>query len=221
MDACGCEPDGYTSIFDRRNAEDDRDRYRRNGPDRTTRLLLELLAPYRATATTVLDIGGGIGILEHELLRDGPGRAVLVDGSAASMAVAREEADRLGLRDRIQFVEGDFVRLADDIGPADIVTLDRTICCYPDMERLVALSAERVRTAYGLVLPRNRFVVRFAIALGNAWFRLRGNPYRAYVHPNARVDELARAKGLRPRAERRTTFWRVVVYDRRSATATR
>lgn len=218
MDACGCEPDGYTSIFDRRNAEHDRDRYRRDGPDRTTRLLLELLAPYRAAAVTVLDIGGGIGIINHELLRDGPGRAVLVDGSAASMAVAREEADRLGLRDRMEFVEGDFVRLAGDIGPADIVTLDRTICCYPDMQSLVVLSAERARVAYGLVLPRDRFVVRVAIALGNLWFRLRRNRYRAYVHPNARVDELAGATGLRPRVERRTTFWRVVVYDRQAVT---
>ena len=218
MDACGCETDGYTAIFDRRNAEHDRDRYRREGPDRTTRMLLELLAPYRAAAANVLDIGGGIGIIEHELLRDSPARAVLVDGSPASMAVAREEADRLGLRDRIEFVQGDFVRLAGDIGPADIVTLDRTICCYPDMERLVALSAERARAAYGIVLPRNRFLVRVAIGLSNVWFRLRRNPYRAYLHPNARVDEVAAANGLRQRAERRTLFWRVAVYDRSAAT---
>jgi magnesium-protoporphyrin O-methyltransferase len=134
------------------------------------------------------------------------------------MEVAREEADRLGLRDRIEFVQGDFVRLAGDIGSADIVTLDRTICCYPDMERLVALSAERARTAYGIVLPRNRFLVRLAIGLSNVWFRLRRNPYRAYLHSNARVDEVAAANGLRQRAERRTLFWRVAVYDR-SATA--
>ena len=214
MDACGCEPEGYTSIFDRRNAEHDRDRYRRDGPDRTTRMLLELLAPYRATATTVLDVGGGIGVIEHELLRDGLGQAVLVDGSSASMAVAREEADRLGLRDRIAFVQGDFVRLAGDIAAADIVTLDRTICCYPDMEQLVALSAQRARTAYGIVLPRDRLLVRLAIRLSNAWFRLRRNPYRAYAHPNARVDEVAEANGLRQRAGRQTLFWRVAVYDR-------
>ena len=216
MDACGCEPDGYTSIFDRRNAEHDRDRYRRDGPDRTTRMLLELLAPYRAAATTFLDIGGGIGILEHELLRSGPGRAVLVDGSAPSIEVAREEADRLGLAERIDFVEGDFLRLAADVPPADIVTLDRTICCYPAMERLVTESAQRARTAYGIVLPRNRFMVRLAVGLQNLWFRVRRNPYRAYVHANARVDALAVAEGLQPRAERHTLFWRVVVFERAS-----
>jgi SAM-dependent methyltransferase len=214
MDACGCEPDGFASIFDRRSAEHDRDRYRRNGPDRTTRMLLELLAPYRSPGATVLDIGGGIGIIDHELLRTGGGRAVLVDGSAASLDVAREEARRLDLLDRIELVEGDFVRRAAAIDPADIVTLDRVVCCYPDAEGLVSLSAARVRTAYGLVLPRDRRLVRMATRLENFWMRLRRVPYRAYVHPTTRVDEIAAAHGLRPAAERLTAFWRVVVYDR-------
>jgi magnesium-protoporphyrin O-methyltransferase len=213
MDSCGCD-DGFASIFDRRNAEDDRDRYRRKGPDRTTRMLLELLAPYRDASSTVLDIGGGIGIIDHELLRNGVGTAVLVDGSSASLEVARQEARRLDTLDRIEFVEGDFVHLAAGIEPADIVTLDRVVCCYPDAEGLVGISAARVRTVYGLVLPRDRRMVRIAIGLENLWFRLRRKAYRAYVHPTARVDEIVAANGLHPGAERQTTFWRVVVYDR-------
>ena len=94
------------------------------------------------------------------------------------------------------------------------MTLDRVVCCYPDAERLVGLSAARVRTAYGLVLPRDRLVVRIAIRLENLWMRLRRKAYRAYAHPTARVDEIAAANGLHPRSERRTAFWRVVVYDR-------
>ena len=204
-------------MFDRRNAEDDRDRYRRNGPDRTTRMLLELLAPYRSAGSSVLDIGGGIGIIDHELLRAGAGHAILVDGSTASLEVAREEADRLDLLDRITFVEGDFVERAVAIEPADIVTLDRVICCYPDAEALVSLSVARARTVYGVVLPRDRFVVRIAVHLENLWFRLRRKAYRAYAHPTARVDEIAAANGLHPRAELHTLFWRVVVYDRQPA----
>jgi ubiquinone/menaquinone biosynthesis C-methylase UbiE len=217
MDSCGCEPQGFAKIFDRRNAEDDRDRYRRKGPDRTTRMLLELLAPYRAASSTVLDIGGGIGIIDQELLKTGMSHAVLVDGSTASLAVAREEARRLDLADRIEFVEGDFVKLAAGIGPADIVTLDRVVCCYPDAEALVGSSAARVRTVYGLVLPRDRFMVRIAVRLENLWMRLRRRAYRAYVHPTPRIDEIVAAAGLQPHAERRTAFWRVVVYDRRAA----
>jgi len=212
MDACGC--DGFASIFDRRTAERDRDRYRRKGPDRTTRMLLDLLAPYSSAGSSVLDIGGGIGIIDHELLRAGAGHAVLVDASTAYLDVARQEARRANLLDRIEFVEGDFVRRAPTIDPADIVTLDRVVCCYPDAATLVGLSAARARTVYGLVLPRDRRLVRIAIRIENLWFWLRRKAYRAYVHSTSRVDEIAAVNGLHPVSERRTSFWRVVVYDR-------
>jgi SAM-dependent methyltransferase len=212
MDACGC--DEFASIFDRRTAEGDRDRYKRKGPDRTTRMLLELLAPYRSAGSTLLDVGGGIGVIDHELLRAGAGHAVLVDASTPYLEVARQEARRANLLDRIEFVEGDFVRRAAAIDPADVVTLDRVICCYPDAEALVGLSASRARTAYGLVLPRDRMLNRIAIGFLNVWFRLRRTAYRSYLHPTTRVDQLAAAAGLHPSSERGTFFWRVVVYDR-------
>jgi len=212
VDACGC--DGFASIFDEATARRDRDRYHRDGPDRTTRLLLELLTPYRSSGSSVLDIGGGIGIVDLELLRAGAGHATLVDASTAYLAVARDEARRAGLLDRIDFVEGDFVRRAASIDRADVVTLDRVICCYPDMEALVAESAGRARTAYGIVLPRDRRGARWAIALNNAWYRIRRKAYRGFIHPTARVDEIAAANGLRLRAERHTWIWRVAVYDR-------
>ena len=212
MDACGC--DGFASIFDEATARRDRDRYHRDGPDRTTRLLLELLTPYRSSGSSVLDIGGGIGIVDLELLRAGAGHATLVDASTAYLAVARDEARRAGLLDRNDFVEGDFVRRAASIDRADVVTLDRVICCYPDMEALVAESAGRAKTAYGIVLPRDRRGARWAIALNNAWYRIRRKAYRGFIHPTARVDEIAAANGLRLRAERHTWIWRVAVYDR-------
>jgi len=218
VDPCGC--DGFASIFDEATARRDRDRYRRDGPDRTTRLLLELLTPYRSAGSSVLDVGGGIGIVDLELLHAGAGHATLVDASTAYLAVARDEARRAGVLDRIEFVEGDFVRRASSIDRADVVTLDRVICCYPDMEALVAESAGRARTAYGIVLPRDRRSTRWAVALTNAWYRLRRKAYRGFVHSTARVDEIAAANGLRLRADRQTWFWRVAVYDRSVATVT-
>ena len=119
MDACGCN--GLDSMFDRRTAERDRDRYRRKGADRTTRLLLGLIRPYRVEGSTV----------------------VLVDASPAYLEVARQEARQANLSERIEFVVGDFVRRAAEIDTADIVTLDRVVCCYPDAEALVGLSAIR------------------------------------------------------------------------------
>jgi SAM-dependent methyltransferase len=216
VDACGC--DGFASLFDRRVAEHDRDRYRRSGPDRTTRMLLELIGPARVQGASLLDVGGGIGVIDLELLRAGAGHAVLVDGSPAYLQVARQLAREANLLARIEFVDGDFVRRALDIDSADIVTLDRVICCYPDAAALVASSAARARSVYGLVLPRDRWLVRAALRLANVWFRIRRIAYRAYAHPNARIDALAAASGLRPRAEAHTFFWRVVAYERETTT---
>lgn len=218
MDACGC--DDFASIFDRRTAERDRDRYHKKGPDRTTRMLLDMIRPSLATGSTVLDVGGGIGVIDHELLLAGAGHAALVDAAPAYLEVARQEARRQNLLDRIEFVDGDFVRCAAGIDVADIVTLDRVVCCYSDVEALVCLSAARARMVYGLVLPRDGWLIRLGLRLVNLGFRIRRRTYRAYAHPNTMIDRLAAANGLRPRSERATWFWRIVVYDRAGSGST-
>ena len=215
MDACGC--DDFASIFDAKTAERDRDRYRRAGPDRTTRMLLDLIRPGGVRGATVLDIGGGIGVIDHELLRDGASHAVLVDASPAYLGVARGLARERNELDRLEIVEGEFTRTASAVDPAAIVTLDRVICCFADAERLVALSAARARRVYGLVLPRDRWVIRAGIRLLNVVSRIRRESYRAYAHPNHVIDALVADSGLRPCDERRTFFWRVVVYERAPA----
>jgi magnesium-protoporphyrin O-methyltransferase len=142
------------------------------------------------------------------------GHAVLVDAAPAYLEVARNELRAANVLDRVDIVEGDFVRRADAIDPTDIVTLDRVVCCYPDAEALVSLSADRARNLLGLVLPRNTRLVRLALWANNLWFRMRRSPYRAFGHSNQLVDRLIGDLGLHPIAEQRTLFWRVVLYRR-------
>jgi magnesium-protoporphyrin O-methyltransferase len=212
VDVCGCE--GFARTFDRRTAEQDRDRYRRSGPNATTRLLLDQVRRYGLEGSTILDVGGGIGVIDLELLRAGAGHAVLVDASEAYLKVARQEARRLNILDRIDFVAGDFVAEAGGIDAADIVTLDKVVCCYRDAEALVGLSSARARTVYALVLPRDRWFVRLSLRLENLLNRLRGRAFRAYPHSNRKIDRIVAANGLKPRFEATTIFWRIVVYDR-------
>ena len=219
MDSCGCGDD-FASIFDRATAEKDRDRYRRDGPDRTTALLLEMIGPERARGASLLDVGGGVGVITRELLTAGAGHAVLVDAAPAYLDVARNELRAANVLDRVEIVEGDFVRRAEAIEPADIVTLDRVVCCYPDAASLVALSAERARHLLGLVLPRDSRLTRLMLWVENVWFWLRRSRYRAFGHSNHLVDELVRDFGLHPIAERRTMIWRIVLYGRDTTTAT-
>jgi SAM-dependent methyltransferase len=215
MDACGCDR-GF-EIFDQKSADDDLDRYQHNGPDTTTAMLLGMIRERGVQGSSLLDIGGGIGVIDHELLRAGAGYAVLVDASPPALAAARAEARRRGVLDRLDFVDGDFVSRAATIDAADIVTLDRVVCCYPDVESLVRLSSARARGLYGLVLPRDRWVLRWGLRLLNVWFRLRGIGYRSFAHPNAHIDAIVAESGLRPTREEQTFVWRVVLYDRAAA----
>jgi 2-polyprenyl-3-methyl-5-hydroxy-6-metoxy-1,4-benzoquinol methylase len=209
-----CSGECFESTFTERRATKQLKGYRKRGPDKTTRLLLDALRAAKIDAATVLDIGAGIGVVHHELLADGAQSAVHVDAAMPHIRLAREESARRGHAERVTFVYGDFVGIADTIAPADVVTLDRVICCYPDMEQLVATSAARAKRLYGAVFPRERWAVKRMAALGNFVWRLRGNPFRSYIHPTSAIDAAVRRQGFTLRSVRDTLVWRVAVYAR-------
>jgi 2-polyprenyl-3-methyl-5-hydroxy-6-metoxy-1,4-benzoquinol methylase len=203
-----------SDLFNTRAARRDLRRYRARGPSATTRLLLEALLAQRAEDCTVLDIGGGVGAIPHELLSAGFREAVQVDASAAYLAASKQEAERQGVRSSITYHYGDFVELAPDLAAADVVTLDRVICCYPDVERLVAASAAKAQHLYGLVFPRQRIVTHAGVSLANAWFRLRGSAFRTYLHSAEQVDGILHRCGFRRTSLAHSFVWQVATYSR-------
>jgi magnesium-protoporphyrin O-methyltransferase len=204
--------------FDGATARAQLRKLRRKGPDRTTRMLLEDLrsAMAREPFGLLLDIGAGVGAIHHTLLDQGIERAIHVDASPAYLAAAREEAERRGHSTRVEFRRGDFVELAPGVPAADVVTLDRVICCYPEMPELVSRAAERAKALFGAVFPREGWWVRFAMAGVNCFMKLRRSTFRVHLHSPARIDATLRSFGLERRSLRRTLAWEVVVYHRSS-----
>jgi len=212
MNCCQCQ--GIESVFDRKVAARELEDYRRNGPNKTTRILIEALKTGTIDGLSLLDIGGGVGAIQHALLKAGAGSAVNVDASTSYIRVAKEEAERQGHAGSVTYHHGNFVDLAPQISPADIVTLDRVICCYHDMPALVDVSATKARKFYGLVYPRDTWWMKLAIPILNVGLRLRGNSFRVFVHSTQAVDAILRRNGLQRRFYYRTIFWQVVVYAR-------
>jgi len=212
-----CTRESIERQFDRAEVNRMIRRFRRRGPDRTTKILIESLQAAGA-GESLLDIGGGIGAIHHALL-DGPVRdAVEVDISAASIAAAEEETRQRGHEGRVRFVHGDFVDLATTIPASDIVTLDRVICCYPDMKRLVAVSAEKTKRVYGAVYPRESWWMRSSVWLVNQWLRLIRSDFRAYLHSPRAIARVLLDNGLDLRSQRRTIAWEISVFTRRVPT---
>jgi hypothetical protein len=213
-DRC-CHAD-YDALFDARSARRELTAYRRKGATGSTRRLLDAIRAEGVAGMTVLDIGGGVGVIGAELLADGASSVTDVDASRAYIAVAGREMSRRGLGERVSLRHGDFVRLADEIPPADVVTLNRVICCYPDWPSLVGRSLERSRRLYGIVYPRDRWFLRAGVAFVRAVGRLTGTVYPVFVHPEAQIDATIRAAGFVPTMVERGFVWQALVYRRLS-----
>ena len=213
MSGCCCQ--GFESMFGDKTARRDLKRYRKKGPSKPTRRLLDALRREGVEDASVLDIGGGVGAIQHELLDSGAARATGVDASPAYLRAATSEAERRGHGEQVTQHEGDFVALAGGIASADIVTLDRVICCYSDVNRLVGRSAERAHHLYGLVYPRDAWWTRLAFRLMNLGLRLARKQFRAYIHPVDAVDGISRSAGLALQTRQNVgPIWQVVVYER-------
>ncbi len=203
---------GIENFFDRREAASKLRRYRKSGPAKSTRILIDAIKEHSVDGKTLLDIGGGVGAVQHELLKAGAAEATSVEASTAYIDAASEEAARQGHVDRLTFHHGDFIDLAPSLQPAHIVALDRVICCYHDVERLVGLSSGLATEVYGLVYPRGNWALKAAFRFFNIVLWLRRSPFRIFIHPDSVIDAAVRSNGLQRRFHRKTLLWQVVVY---------
>ena len=211
---------GLEKLFDQRLAQNELKDYLRSGPAKTTRWLLEALrvrlppAEVDRAGLSLLDIGGGIGAIQHELVKAGVGHVTAVDASTAYLNAAQQEAKRRGYAEQAEYRFGDFVALASEIAPADMVTVERVICCYPVMRALVQRSAALARRWYAIVYPRDNWWMQRGRDVFNLVMRVQRNPYRFFVHPSAGVESLLNDSGFQRRFHRHTLVWQVLVYER-------
>lgn len=213
MPYCHCQASDQQ--FDVRIARRDLRRFERRGPDATTRQMLAAVQEIPLPPQPVLlDVGGGIGAIHHILLEHGFAHAVQVDASAAYLAIAAAEAERRGHAGHVDFRRADFPAVAASVPMADVVTLDRVVCCDPDYVRLLGAAADRARRLVAFSYPRPRRSVRLFVAALNFVNRLRGRTFRAYVHPPAAMIGVLERAGLRRRWAGGTWIWAVELFER-------
>ncbi len=210
-----CEDQVLQAKFSQKYVAKKLKQYRREGPKKTALQLIEALREQGIQGMTLLDIGGGVGDLQHALLGLGVSHATDCEASTAYLEACRQEAERLGHSDKIQHILGDFVELAKDIAPADIVTVDRVICCYSDMPALVNASAQKARKLYGVVYPLDKGWIKVVMTLYyNVRYWLQRSSMRQYIHSNEAIEALIRSNGLQRRFQRVMGPWQVEVYAR-------
>lgn len=208
---CGAE-----SIFDQKSAEKDLNRYKRKGPNKTTRILLNMLTRNGVEGMSLLDIGGGVGVIQHELLKAGVIKTSDVDASTSYQTMAKQIAKDNDTLDRMNFIHGDFIDHASEIEKHDIVTLERVVCCYPDVHKLIQMSTDNANMYYCLVYPRDNFLSRALIKMTHLYFWIKRNPFRTFVHSEKNMYSLIKKQGFELVRQDNAFIWRVVVFKRSS-----
>ena len=212
MTCCQCQ--GIEQMFDDRMARRQLRHYRRKGPAKATRRLLDAIAAGGIGGRTFIDVGGGVGAIQHDLMDRGAARGTSADASPAYLAAARAEAGARGYVSRMHYVDGDFVERAAGLEAADIVTLDRVVCCYPDMPAMLGAAASLASRTVGLIIPRGTRLMRFGVGVANLIQRLRRHPFRIYVHDPDEVEAVLAEHGMSRRYLRDGLVWRVMVFGR-------
>lgn len=193
-----CSSPNYEQVFSSRQARWDSARYSRKGlgwaPGRTA----ELFKDRAIDGDSLLEIGGGIGDLQVELLRLGMARAVSVELSPSYEEKAAKLLADAGLDTKATRLIGDFVTLSHRVEEADLVVMHNVICCYPDMERLVEAAAAKTKRYLVVSYPRDTWWLRLGGRVMNDIYyrRVRRSDFRFFIHPPPHIHRTALQAGL-------------------------
>ena len=211
-----CTPKGYRQIFSEKNAVGEAKRYRRKGLDGTSRRILDSIRDRGVEGKTLLEVGGGIGAIDIELLKAGMARAVNVELTPTYEAAAGELLVEAGVSDRVERRVMDFAEAGADVEAADVVVMNRVICCYPDMPKLAGAAADRARGTLVMSFPNRRWWTRLGLTLANFGFRVIRLQFRVFLHPPALILAAVEGRGFTTRLNQPGVIWQVVALDRTS-----
>lgn len=213
MPGC-CDPSAYGNVFDERDARRNAANFRRKGLGSTAAEMVRAVAERGLAGASVLEVGAGAGTAQVALLEAGAGHSVAFDLSPSAERVARDLLAERGLGGRVEWHTGDFVAESSSVGQADVVFLNKVVCCYPDMAALVDAATAHAGRLLALALPRRRWWVRLGIGLINGFLRLRNTTFRVFAHDPAEVARRVESAGLVEVASGATPAWQWHLWER-------
>jgi hypothetical protein len=184
-------------------------RYRKRGLDKTSRRMVEFLADQGIEGASVLEVGGGVGEIQIELLKRGAERSVNLELSSAYDGEAGRLLREAGFEDRVERRLHDIAADPDSVEPVDVVVLHRVVCCYPDYERLLGVAAAHARRALVFSYPPRNALSRLVVAVENLGFRFMRREFRVFAHPPPAMLEVLRDRGLAPTFVQKGFAWQV------------
>jgi hypothetical protein len=213
MTGC-CARHGQEELFTEKGARRAATRYRKRGPGPMTRSLARRAAARGVEGATVLEIGGGVGEVLLELLKAGAERGEVVELLPAYEPEARALAAEAGVADRAGFRTADLVADPGAREPADVVVMNKVVCCTPDGVALAGIAAGLARRTLVLSHPRESLLGRLGFGGANLWLRLTRKRFRVFLHPRAALEAAIEAQGLRLASAKDGPLFRIAAFER-------
>ena len=210
-----CNPSGYEQLFSPKEARRALRSYDKNGLNTVAKHIVGYLVARGVEGHKVLEVGGGIGAAHVELLEAGAASAVNVEISPGYQAAAAELLRRRGLEGRVEQRLGDFTEMAEEL-QADDVIMNRVICCYPDMGRLMNAALSASGRFLAVTFPRDRMLFRLAVGIEALYHRVRGVDFRPYIHSPREIVDTANRAGFDVAFDDQDFGWHGVVFERAS-----
>ena len=212
-----CSPKGYRWIFSEKRAHAEAQRYRRRGLDPTSRRIADLLKQQGVEGRTLLEVGGGIGAIQIELLKAGITRAVNIELTPTYEGAAQALLHEAGLADRVERRVMDFAEASREVEAADIVIMNRVLCCYRDMPKLAGAAADHTREVLLVSFPKERWWTRVVISLGDLALRVGRRQFQIFLHSPGKIIATVERYGLKKASNETSFFWQVASLRRSPA----
>ena len=212
-----CNVNGLNEIFNKSKAAKESRKYLRKGLDRRATMVVGCLRDQGVSGASILEIGCGVGSLHMELLKQGAGTAIGVDVSQSYVEAAADLSRTLGLQDATHYHTGNFSDLEEDIPSADIVVLDRVVCCYPDMKGLVTASTRHSQRLYLLTYPRRTWWMRVGAWAFNFGLIAMRREFRFFLHQPKEIGATIEAAQFSLIQSARQGPWEMAAYRRNPA----
>lgn len=215
MDCCSSKKIEGTNRFFSRWSKKYARTFRKKGLDKIQQLLLGGVSLPEKSGPHILDIGCGVGSLHLTLLQKWQNAtATGIEMSEGMIEHATKLSHELSAENRVQYILGDFVEQAFQVDQADITLLDKVVCCYEDLNKLIDLSVEKTRSIYALSHPRDTFLIRFSIKSLIFLRKLFGASFHPYWHDWEAMNERVIQNGFQPIHQASTFLWKAVVFKR-------
>jgi 2-polyprenyl-3-methyl-5-hydroxy-6-metoxy-1,4-benzoquinol methylase len=215
MPSC-CNALGCDEFFTSRMASRAAERYRQKGVDKTAQRMVTFLEERGIEGATVLEIGGGVGEVQIELLKRGAARTTNLELSPGYDEEAVQLMREAGVGGRVERILHDIAVDPEGVEGADVVVLHRVVCCYPDHERLLSAAADHARRVLVFSYPPRNVLSRLLLGAQNLMFRLRRKEFRTFAHPPARMLGVVEERGLRLAYTHRPVIWQIAGFERRN-----